>query len=70
MEKKYATEFNYNYAKEKIKKDFGEEVGNKLIELSESFIPERPYPKEMEWEMKFLDIFIIRKYYETNFMEE
>ena len=70
MEKKYATEYNYNYAKEKIKKDLGEEIGNNLIKLSESFIPERPYPKEMEWEMKCLDLFIIRKYYESNFMGE
>ena len=67
---KYATEFNYNYAKEKIKKDFGEEVGNKLIELSESFLPKRPYPQEMEWEMKCLDLFIIRKFYESKLMEE
>lgn len=66
----YATEFNYEYAKSKIRKDYGEEFGNFLIELSESFIPEKPYPEKIKWEMKCLELFIVRKYYENMYKVE
>ena len=60
----YAKKENYEYEKNYIRNIYGNEIANFIIEKAECLIPKKQYPKEMEWEMKCLNLFLIHKYYE------